>query len=147
MVDRCNKRLESRGQTVLQKQSIQRMTRQRKVILDELRKVDTHPAADEIYRMVRRRLPRISLATIYRNLEILSESGEIQKLELGGTQKRFDGNPANHDHLRCIHCGRVVDVPADIDVAVDHDLENATDFKITGRKLQLIGICPDCLQK
>ncbi|MEJ2286365.1 MAG: transcriptional repressor [Desulfobacterales bacterium] len=124
-----------------------RMTRQRKVILEELRKVDTHPSADEVYDMVRRRLPRISLGTVYRNLEILSQNGRIQKLEIGGTQKRFDGNPANHYHLRCLHCDRVVDTPADIDVAVDHDFENATNFKITGHRLELIGICPHCLHQ
>ena len=54
------------------------MTRQRMIILEELRKVDTHPSADEVYEMVRKRLPRISLGTVYRNLEILSKTGEIQ---------------------------------------------------------------------
>jgi Fur family ferric uptake transcriptional regulator len=122
------------------------MTRQRKVILEELRKVDTHPTADEIYEMVRKRLPRISLGTIYRNLEILSENGKIQKLERGCTLKRFDGIADNHYHLRCIHCDRVVDAPVNIDVAVNHDLKNATGFKITGHRLELIGICPDCLK-
>ena len=147
MFDRCNKQFKSKGQTGLQKQSIHRMTRQRKVILEELRKVDTHPSADEVYNMVRKRLPSISLATIYRNLDILAESGEIQKLELGATLKRFDGNAADHYHLRCIHCDRVVDVPEDIDVVVDPNLENATDFKITGHKLEFFGICPACLQQ
>ena len=122
-----------------------RMTRQRKVILEELRKVDTHPSADEVYEMVRKRLPRISLGTVYRNLEILSEKGEIQKLETGCTFKRFDGIAENHYHLRCLHCDRVVDAPADFDVAVNHDLKNATAFKIIGHRLEFIGICPDCL--
>ena len=146
MFDRCIKQLENIGQTGLQNQLNKRMTRQRNVILEELRKVDTHPSADEVYQMVRKRLPRISLGTVYRNLEILSQAGLIQKLELGGTLKRFDGNSAHHYHLRCIHCERVHDAPVDIDVAVDHDLVNATDFRITGHNLELIGICPDCLQ-
>ncbi len=60
------------------------MTRQRSIILEELRNVCTHPSADEIYEMVRRRLPRISLGTVYRNLEILCELREIQKIETGG---------------------------------------------------------------
>ena len=77
-------------------QSNLRMTQQRQVILEELRNVNTHPSADEIYEMVRKRLPRISLGTVYRNLEILCASGEIQKLEAGGSIKRFDGNPRNH---------------------------------------------------
>ena len=121
------------------------MTRQRKIILEELRKVNTHPSADEIYEMVRKHLPRISLGTVYRNLEILSENGQIQKLELGCKLKRFDGIADNHYHIRCLHCDRVVDAPADFDVAVNYDLEKATDFKIIGHKLEFIGICPDCI--
>lgn len=129
----------------MQKQLNLRMTRQRKIILEELRKVATHPSADEVYEMVRKRLPRISLGTIYRNLDMLSENGEIQKLELGCNQKRFDGIAENHYHIRCIQCDRVVDAPADIDVTVNHDLKNTTDFRIIGHKLELIGICLDCL--
>ena len=76
----------------MQKHPNLRMTRQRRVILEELRKVNNHPSAYEIYEFVRKRLPRISLGTVYRNLEILSESGDIQKLEPGCSLKRFDGN-------------------------------------------------------
>ena len=130
----------------MRKQLNLRLTRQRKVILEELRKVNTHPSADKIYEMVRKRLPRISLGTVYRNLEILSASGEIQKLELGCTSKRFDGIADNHYHIRCLHCDRVVDAPADFDVAVNHDLKNTTNFKIIGHRLEFIGICPDCLR-
>ncbi len=131
----------------MQKQSNFRMTRQRKVILQELCQVDTHPSADEVYAMVRKRLPRISLGTVYRNLEILSESGDIQKLELGCTLKRFDGTTKKHYHLRCIRCDRVVDAPVDFEVSIDHGMKGATDFKIIGHKLEFIGICPECLNQ
>jgi len=120
------------------------MTRQRKVILEELRKVTTHPSADEIYEMVRKRLPRISLGTVYRNLEILSQLGEIQKLELGGTLKRFDGNPKDHYHVRCLECFRINDVPFDRFVNIEKKLGGVTDYKILGHRLELIGLCPDC---
>ena len=130
----------------MQKNQLYRMTRQRQIILEELRKVDSHPSADEVYEMVRKRLPRISLGTVYRNLEILSQKGEIQKLELGCALKRFDGIAANHHHIRCIHCGRVVDAPEDFDVTINHDLKDATDFKILGHRLEFRGMCPDCLK-
>ena len=129
----------------MQKQVSLRMTRQREVILEELCKVDTHPSADELYAMVRKRLPRISLGTVYRNLEILAKSGEIQKLEPGGTLKRFDGKTESHYHLRCIRCDRVVDAPVDFDVIIKHDQKSATNFKIIGHKLEFIGICPECI--
>ena len=121
-----------------------RMTTQRKVNLEELRKVDTHPSADEVYEMVRKRLPRISLGTVYRNLEILSERGEIQKLELSGTLKRFDGVAENHYHIRCVDCGRVVDAPVGCDIEINHHLKDATNYRIIGHKLEFIGICPAC---
>jgi Fur family ferric uptake transcriptional regulator len=123
------------------------MTCQRKVILEELRKVDTHPGADEIYEMVRKRLPRISLGTVYRNLEILSASGEIQKIELGCSSKRFDGIVKNHYHIRCIHCDRLVDAPADFDVIFNRELKTANGFKIIGHRLEFVGTCPDCLNQ
>jgi len=120
------------------------MTRQRRVILDELRKTDGHPSADEVYEMVRKRLPRISLGTVYRNLEILSELEEIQKLEHCGTQKRFDGNPENHYHIRCLRCDRVDDAP----VGVIHDLEQKlsgeTDYTVLGHRLEFVGLCREC---
>ena len=129
----------------MQKNVNLRMTRQRKVIMEELRKVDTHPSADEVYEMVRKRLPRISLGTVYRNLEILSETGEIQKLELGCNLKRFDGIARDHYHLRCLHCDRVSDAPAGFDLTVNRELKTANGFKILGHRLEFVGICPDCL--
>lgn len=121
-----------------------RMTRQRQVILEELRKVSSHPTADEVYDMVRRRLPRVSLGTVYRNLELLSERGMIQKLELGGTRRRFDGKADDHYHVRCIRCGRLEDAPVESFTAVEDALRGATDYEILGHRLEFIGLCPQC---
>lgn len=131
----------------MQKQLNLRMTRQREVILEELRKADTHPSADEVYAMVRKRMPRISLGTVYRNLEILSESGDIQKLESGCSLKRFDGNPAEHSHIRCIGCDRIADAPMVPGFEVDLERVNAAGFEIVGYRLEFIGLCPQCSDK
>jgi Fe2+ or Zn2+ uptake regulation protein len=120
------------------------MTRQRRVILEELRKLESHPSADEVYEMARRRLPRISLGTVYRNLEILSEYGMIRKLELVGTQKRFDGNVRNHYHIRCIRCGGIEDVPMEPLTTIENALREVTDYEIIGSRLEFIGVCPQC---
>jgi len=124
-----------------------RMTQQRKVILEELKKINSHPGADEIYERVRKRLPQISLGTVYRNLEILSELGEIQNLELGGTPKRFDSNPEKHYHVRCIRCGRVDDVPIAPLKKVENEICGATVFTIIGHRLEFTGFCPECSEK
>lgn len=121
-----------------------RMTRQRRVILQELRKVRTHPSADEVYEMVRRLLPRISLGTVYRNLEILSELGEIQKIEVGGKIRRFDANIRDHYHLRCLNCHRIDDVPENIHFEFNSSLDGQTGYAITGHRLEFVGLCPAC---
>ena len=131
----------------MQKQPNLRMTRQRRVILEELRKVNTHPSADEIYEIVRKRLPRISLGTVYRNLEILSEYGDIQKLEPGCSLKRFDGNPTEHCHIRCVYCDRIADAPMASDLEINLARVDSTDFDIIGHRLEFLGVCPTCSDK
>lgn len=124
-----------------------RMTHQREVILEEIRKVNTHPTADEIYEMVRRRLPRISLGTVYRNLEILCARGLIQRIGPISSQMRFDGNIENHYHIRCTYCGRVEDVQVESVDTLENALRNGSDYSIIGHRLEFIGICPECRAK
>ena len=121
-----------------------RLTRQRRVILEELKKTTAHPTAGELYDTVRRRLPRISLATVYRNLELLAGSGVIQKLELSGSPARFDGRPEDHYHIRCTQCGRVEDLPLMPLPELEGTLQKASNYQITGLRLDCAGICPAC---
>jgi len=121
-----------------------RMTRQRKIILEELRKVKYHPTADDIYRTVRRRLPRISLGTVYRNLDLLSRAGLIQRLEVGGTQKRFDGDLEAHCHRRCVGYGRVEDVWLGEVAAISRVIKEMTDYEVISHRIEFIGYCRDC---
>lgn len=123
-----------------------RFTRQREIILEELRKSDWHPTADEMYRMVKRRLPNISLGTVYRNLDVLSDCGIINKLEIGGGQKRFDGKAEAHYHLVCTRCGRIEDLLATSIPFGDKrlDRKRVQDFKITEQRVELLGLCPRC---
>ena len=121
-----------------------RMTKQRQVILDVIRASQAHPSADELYAMVRTQLPRISLGTVYRNLEILTEQGEIQRLELSGTVKRYDWDPSKHYHIRCMHCGRVDDAPVAPLDRIENELYGATVFTIIGHRLEFEGFCPEC---
>ncbi len=123
-----------------------RMTQQRRVILEELRKHKTHPTADLLYEIVRKRMPRISLGTVYRNLEILTALGEIQTLELSGSQKRYDGNPHKHYHIRCMHCGQVDDAPIAPLNRLEDELYGATVYTIIGHRLEFMGLCPECSQ-
>ena len=124
-----------------------RTTQQRTIILEELRTRKDHPSADEIFSRVKRRLPRISLGTVYRNLEILSQLGEIQELKLSGSLKRYDWNPNKHYHIRCVNCERVDDAPIAPLNQIEDDLYQATVFEIIGHNLEFTGLCPDCTKK
>jgi len=124
-----------------------RDTEQRRVILEELARSETHPTANEIYHMVRKRLPRISLGTVYRNLEILSQTGKIKTIELAGTEKRFDWRTDAHYHIRCLKCGRIEDVPVQKIPQIDEALKGETDYKILGHRLEFVGVCANCTKQ
>jgi Fur family transcriptional regulator, peroxide stress response regulator len=121
-----------------------RMTTQRQVIMEELRKVTTHPTAGELCQMVRERLPRISLGTVYRNLDILSRSGLIQKIDVAGQEMRFDGDTRDHYHLRCLDCGRVADVEMELLQGLDQNVAKISGWDIFGHRLEFVGSCNDC---
>ncbi len=121
-----------------------RMTNQREIILRELIRSGRHLAADELYDIVKKVMPRISLATVYRNLEILSGAGMIGKLEISGRQKRFDYDQSEHDHIYCVVCHRVDNLE------MAHRGLNAEEFgavagySVTGYRLEIVGVCPEC---
>jgi len=126
------------------KAPFQRSTRQRQAILEELRQLSSHPTAVGLYEIVRRRLPKVSLATVYRNLELMAEMGVIQKLDYCGAEARFDGDPRQHDHLRCIHCGRVDDLPGSPLDLPERTGDDCLGYEVIGRRLEFVGVCPGC---
>lgn len=122
-----------------------RMTPQRRAILEAVGAARCHPTADEVYVRVRRRLPQISLATVYRNLEQLAASGAVQRFEPGRGQMRFECRPTPHCHVRCTECGRICDGPEA--VAPLETVRSWNGFRITGACVQLFGVCPACRRK
>lgn len=124
-----------------------RATEQRRVILEELRRSKCHPTANEVYEMVRVKIPHISLGTVYRNLEILSESGLINKLEMAGAQRRFDGTLEDHFHVKCIRCERVSDAELPSVQSILNSLKEVDGYEIVLSHLEFSGICPECRRK
>ena len=121
-----------------------RMTNQRKTILETVRNMHTHATADEIYQSVREKLPKISLGTVYRNLDLLVSQGRLKRLDFSGAQRRYDGNLHFHYHMKCVACGKVVDAPMDPITDMEMDLREKTDFEIFGYELEFFGLCPIC---
>jgi Fe2+ or Zn2+ uptake regulation protein len=124
-----------------------RTTHQRRVILEEIRKVNTHPTADGVYEIVRKRLPRISLGTVYRNLEILSSCGLIQKIGPVSSQMRFDGNTTAHYHIRCVYCDRIEDATIDTIDRIEDEIRKVTHYTLIGHRLEFVGVCPECARR
>ena len=122
-----------------------RTTKQRKAILEELRRMPTHPTADELFDRVRHRLPRISLGTVYRTLEALSRAGVVRVVGQPGSQRRYDATGGDHGHIRCARCGRVDDLAGQ--AAVEAGAEGAAErlgYRVIERRVDFVGICPVC---
>lgn len=128
------------------KGTARRMTKQKKTILEILRSTTSHPTADWIYAQARKVLPDISLGTVYRNLNVLKEDGEIMELNYGSTYSRYDGNPQNHYHFVCLSCGRVSDVDMPVLAELEERAEKAGVGKVFYHRLEFYGLCPDCSQ-
>ena len=125
---------------------IRRESKQREAILNVLQHTDSHPTADWIYDEVRKMIPNISKGTVYRNLKILREDGEISELNLSGTVSRYEGNQEHHHHFRCEKCGRVFDLEEPINRELDERIAKNTGFKVKYHQLEFRGICKDCQQ-
>jgi Fe2+ or Zn2+ uptake regulation protein len=121
-----------------------RKTKQKEAILKVLKGTTSHPSADWIYEEVRKELPNISLGTVYRNLKLLRESGDILEIDLSGTVSRFNGNSENHYHFRCEQCGRVFDIDEPVDEKIDERIARKTGFKISHHRLEFRGLCKEC---
>jgi Fur family ferric uptake transcriptional regulator len=129
------------------KNKAKRITVQRRLILDELRKLKTHPDAGHVYELVRRNLPNISLGTVYRNLESLASEGLVQVLESGPGPRRYDGCVEHHYHIRCVRCSKIGDIISDKELMPQLAFTPMTDFKVLGVKMEFFGVCPDCKNK
>lgn len=121
-------------------------SRQRKAIKDFLMTRKDHPTAETVYLNVRETYPHISLGTVYRNLTLLSDMGEIQKLHLGDGLDHFDADIHPHDHFLCTECGTVLDMDfqSDDDFNMDERANSVFDGMITGHITYFQGICPEC---
>ena len=122
-------------------------SRQRAVILDFMRNRTDHPTADTVYTNVRKTLPNISLGTVYRNLMLLTELGELKKVHVGDGADHFDPVVEDHDHFVCEQCGNVYDLPV-VEVLDPHRyVGSAFKGEITGYTLYLKGVCEHCVAK
>lgn len=120
-----------------------RETRQRQIILDAVRKNCNHPSADQIYLEVRAVDEKISRGTVFRNLNCLSDDGEINHVKVPGAD-RYDCRLERHYHLICTACGAVMDAPLEYKAELDQKIADTTGFSITRHRTVFEGICSRC---
>ena len=123
---------------------VMKYRRQREAIKDFLKTRNDHPTADVVYINVKQEFPNISLGTVYRNLTLLSNLGEIQKLNMGDGADHFDANITPHYHFICKDCGSVIDLDM-VSIEKVNDIAGA-DFngKIAGHVTYFYGKCGNC---
>ena len=122
-------------------------SRQRQVIKDFLMTRKDHPTADVVYMNVRREYPNISLGTVYRNLSLLADLGEIRRLRIGDGIDHYDADTSKHYHVICTECGSVTDLKASgIDSIID-DIVQDYDGEIQGHVMYFYGVCAGCCEK
>lgn len=126
---------------------ITKRSRQREKIFQVLRKTRSHPTAEWVFERVRDQMPKISLGTVYRNLNILKQQGKIRELDFGETSRRYDAFTGEHYHFICEQCGIV----KDLDVPPQDDLNERVRTFVPGsvqsHRLDFFGTCNECLLK
>ncbi len=121
-------------------------SRQREALLKELRSREDHPTADTLYQKLREDHPKISLGTVYRNLALLCEMGEVKKIPCGDGRERYDGFVDPHDHFVCSVCGRVIDLDAS-GMQTETKVNNKEIGCVNNYSLIYYGLCKECLKK
>ncbi len=123
-----------------------KFSKQREMILNQVKMFPVHPTADQVYTALKADNPNLSLGTVYRNLNLLSEMGELLKIRIADGSDRFDGRTDCHYHMVCDKCSRVFDVELS-----ELDGLNDTVFQKYGHKLTMVtlnlnGVCCECAQ-
>lgn len=119
-------------------------SRQREAIKEFLATRKDHPTADTVYMEVRKEFPNISLGTVYRNLTLLADRGEILRIKVGDGTDHFDPDTSTHYHFICKECGCVQDVELEAPVKMEQMVSKSFGGEITGSVTYFYGMCEEC---
>ncbi len=120
------------------------LTTQRAAVHEYLSGVEHHPTAEEVFLAVKSKLPRISLATVYKNLEALVKCGAVSKLSYGDASARYDIRTDHHYHTRCLECGKIWDLDAQEGSKLLEYIKPQKGFEVKDYRLELLGYCREC---
>ena len=120
-----------------------RNSKQRQIVLNAVVHSNTHPTADWVYANIKAKHPSISLATVYRNLDVLCKQGYLGRVKVGNAPEYFDRNRAPHYHFSCTQCGALLDMPMEYNHGLDA-AANQHGLAVEGHVTVFYGLCPDC---
>lgn len=120
-----------------------KVTPQRLAVYDAIDHNMTHPNAESIYQQLQPQYPSMSLATVYKTMEIFAKIGVVKILQCGEDAHRYDYNTSQHAHIRCVKCNRVLDVDID-EGQLAQQAEAQTGFSVSGVSLSFLSVCKDC---
>jgi len=129
------------------KQNSLKFTKQREVVLETMYHNDEHFSPESLYMLIKQNNPELNvgIATIYRTLNLLEESGIVTSLSFGANGKKFElGNKPHHDHMICKICGEIIEFENDKIEQIQKDIAKEYNFKLTGHLMQLYGVCKKC---
>lgn len=123
-----------------------KVTPQRIAVYDMLKNTKEHPSVDMLYNRLQPVYPTMSLATVYKSLEVFKELGLVQELNVGEDKFRYDANVSQHPHITCAGCGKVEDVEDEMLFDLMELVSNKTGYKLVSQQLYFFGYCPSCKQ-
>ena len=121
-----------------------KFSKQREMILNQVKMFPVHPTADQVYTSLKADNPNLSLGTVYRNLNLLSEMGELLKIRIADGSDRFDGRTDCHYHMVCDRCSRVFDVELSELDCLNDTVSQKYGHRLTMVTLNLNGVCCEC---
>lgn len=124
-----------------------KVTPQRIAVYEVLKNTKAHPTVEAIYNKLQPAYPTMSLATVYKSLEMFKELDLVQELNVGEDKFRYDANTKQHPHIICINCGKVEDVDDEMFFNLSDQVAQKTGYNLVGQKLYFYGQCPICKQK
>ncbi|MBE6632132.1 MAG: transcriptional repressor [Ruminococcaceae bacterium] len=125
-------------------ETVYKHSKQREAVKNLLKSVCCHPTAEWIYTELKKEHPNISLATVYRNLNVLCQMGEAVKIEVGDGTVRYDGMPENHYHFLCSECHDVMDVSRGELEGINKEIENKYNVTVDTHSIVFYGKCKKC---
>lgn len=123
-----------------------RNTTQRALVLEVVNEMRCHATADEVYNKIVKKYPHISRGTVYRNLNLLADIGEIRKMEMPSGADRFDHICQEHYHAKCVKCGRVFDVEMEFIADLEKNIKDTHGFEFIGHDIIFKGTCMECIK-